>query len=221
MQIKDQVFFREILNRYQNYSSSHRFLIAVVGSPGSGKSYLAERLPSELNELLDRSVATSFAMDAYHLHNDILQAQGILPHKGCHFTFDVEAFSKILLDIKEKLLNINCPIYDRSLHNPTPNAKIISASHRIVVVEGNYLLLDIHPWQLLKHLFNYTIFIEVDDLIQYERLLARHTASGKSKKEAVAKISRTDLPNGKLIERSKHRADQILRPLANFNSVPS
>ena len=201
---------------FQSGQSENRFLVGIIGAPASGKSYLAAKLPVLINRQLDAEIATSFAMDAYHYQNDFLLDQGIHPHKGCHFTFDVKGFTEKLVEIKEGNGDILCPIYDRSLHNPTPNGHQIKSSHRMVMVEGNYLLTNIFPWNSLKYIFNYTLFIEVDPDIQYERLLDRHTSTGKSEKEAEAKIRRTDLPNAELIEKSKIRADYIFHPQANF-----
>ncbi len=209
-------YLDQIVDRYHHYKKEGRFFIGIVGAPGAGKSYLADRIPGQINERLENEVATSLAMDSYHLHNDILLTRGIHPHKGCYFTFDVKGFTSKLIQVKEDQEDILCPIYNRSLHNPTPDAKTIKKSDRIVVVEGNYLLLDVFPWQTIKYLFDYTIFIEVDKQIQYERLLDRHTTTGKTKDEAIAKISRTDLPNATLIEATKNRADFIYRPAANF-----
>lgn len=214
--MEDLPFLSEILSRFKKRNENRRFLIALVGPPAAGKSHLASILPGIIDHALNASVTSTFAMDAYHMTNQALVAQGIHPHKGCHFTFDVKTFSEKLVEIKENPGEISCPIYNRSLGDPTPDAKTIGVSDKIILVEGNYLLLDIWPWNTLRYLFEYSIFIEVDQALQFQRLLKRHQASGKTIQEAEHKIHRTDFPNAELIRRYQHRADYVFRPESNF-----
>ncbi len=125
-------------------------MVGIVGVPGSGKSTLTERLPAALDKNLGVEVSTQFNLDGYHYYNDELQKRGIYPDKGAHFTFDGNKFIKKLVEIRENQGDIFCPLYDRQLHNPIPDAHVIARAHRIVFVEGNYLLLTIHPWVDIK-----------------------------------------------------------------------
>ena len=83
-------------------------------------------------------------MDGFHLYNDDLHSKGIYDHKGAHFTFDVKKFILKLMEIKESSGDILCPIYDRQgIDNRIEDAHPIKANHRMVIVDGNYLLLSI------------------------------------------------------------------------------
>jgi len=66
------------------------------------------------------------------------------------------------------------------------------------------------------HKVYYSIFVEVDEKIQFERLIGRHIKSGKSKEEAIIKVNHTDLPNSELISKSQDRVDYTFRPDYNF-----
>lgn len=202
-------FLKALLKKDKQTNSRHRFLVGIIGPPASGKSTLAEKLPGVINQQLGQKVATHFNMDGYHFHNDQLFKKGIHPHKGAHFTFDVQAFIEKLVEIKEVHQDVLCPIYDRSLHNPTPDAHTIKATDRIVIVEGNYLLLSVFPWIGIRFILNYSIFLTIDESTQFQRLMDRHTSTGKTAPEAEAKIYRTDLPNSTLILKDIDRADFV------------
>ncbi|MDH3649069.1 MAG: hypothetical protein OEQ53_05260 [Saprospiraceae bacterium] len=215
MMISDYPFLPSILAGLEQFSNK-RVLIGIVGPPASGKSYLVKKIVLEVNQDLGEDVATYFSMDGYHYHNDFLHERGMYVHKGAHFTFDAEGFIQKLVEIKEFDGAVNSPIYDRSLHNPTPDGDLIKETHRMVFVEGNYLMTTIYPWIIIKYLLDYSVFLEVELQVQIDRLMMRHMASGKSRQEAADKIARTDLPNSALILESKQRTDYVLKPQANF-----
>lgn len=209
-------FLPNLLQQFKHADSTKRFLVGIVGAPGSGKSYQAERLPEIVNAELGEEVATFLAMDGYHYFNEYLYSQGMHAHKGSHFTFDVQAFMEKLIELKENPGPVNCPIYDRSLHDPTPNGHLIQPKHKIVFIEGNYLLLRVFPWIGIRYILDYCVFVDVDPKLQFERLLERHITTGKSPKDAEAKVHRTDLTNSELILQDKDRADVVFRPEGNF-----
>lgn len=211
----DYPFLPLFLDKYAKSNPKHRFLIGIIGIPASGKSYLSEKLALTVNEQLGENIATYFNMDGYHYSNEILQKKGIYPYKGAHFTFDVQSFIEKLMDLKEKEAEVLCPIYNRNIHNPVPNAHLIKRTHRIIFVEGNYLLSTIYPWVVIKQLLDFSVFIEVDKEVQYQRLITRHTQGGKSPKEAKDKIIRVDLPNSDLILFDKGRADYFFTSVQN------
>ncbi|MEM7368874.1 MAG: nucleoside/nucleotide kinase family protein [Bacteroidota bacterium] len=208
-------FLPAVLQKFSNTDRASRFLVGIVGAPASGKSYLSEVLPPIVNAHFGQEIATSMAMDGYHYYNEQLREKGIFPHKGSHFTFDVQAFTEKLVELKESRNPVSCPIYDRSIHDPTPDANVILPSHRLVFVEGNYLLSRVFPWITLRFLLDVCIFVEVEAEVQFQRLLTRHMAGGQSEQEAAAKARRTDLPNTELVVQDKHRADHVFFPVAN------
>lgn len=215
--IEKYPFLEQVIARFQRKESPYRFLLGIVGAPASGKSTLAELLPPIINSEMGVEVATHFNMDGYHRFNAALKERAIFPYKGSHFTFDVEGFMAKLVEIKEADRTVKCPIYDRKVKDPTPDAHTILRGHRMVVVEGNYLLLDIHPWRAIRHLLDFCIYLEVEENIQIQRLLKRHIKGGKSRAQAMDKVKITDLPNAALIERDRHRADVVYRPPGNFS----
>lgn len=189
-----------------------RFLLGIVGTPGAGKSTLAGRLMKQINKLLFQDIAIVVPMDGFHYHNDILVEKGLLALKGKPETFDAENFVKLVNEIASaKGEKIYCPSYSRVIHNPVPNSIVVENNHKIIIIEGNYLLLATSPWNELANVFDETWFIEASDVICRERLIRRHMKPGKSSEEALQKIESTDAPNAELILQTRHRASKRIK----------
>ena len=196
-----------------NYEKSEnkRFVLAITGVPGAGKSTLADLLMENINRVLKEESAIVIPMDGYHYHNDILIEKGLLSLKGIPQTFDSQRFVTLIKDIaSEKIEKLYCPSYDRRLHNPVERSIVIEKKHKIIIVEGNYLLLDTYPWNELANFFDESWFIETPLTTTKERLISRHVLTGRSFEEALSKISSTDAPNAELIIQTRLRATNVI-----------
>ncbi len=58
-----------------------RFIVAITGAPGAGKSTLADALCDRLNRA-DGYCAAVLPMDGFHLDNAILEERDLLAVKG-------------------------------------------------------------------------------------------------------------------------------------------
>ena len=88
------------------------------------------------------------------------------------------------------------------LHNPIEDAITVDAD--IVLLEGNYLLLNEEGWRALSSFADYTISISADEELLRERLIARRMATGVYKEDAEAFVDFSDMANVRLcLERSK------------------
>ena len=54
------------------------------------------------------------------------------------------------------------PVFDRLTERTINSASLIPGSAKIIVVEGNYLLLNEPGWEALQSLWDFTIFLETD-----------------------------------------------------------
>lgn len=179
-----------------------RFMIALAGPPASGKSTLAAALVAELGP-----GAKVVPMDGFHFDNAVLEARGHLSRKGAPHTFDVAGLAHCLSRIRAGE-EVAIPIFDRQLELARAAADVIGPADRILVVEGNYLLLDRPDWRAVTGLFDFKILINVEDSVLISRLRDRWASFGKPDPEAW--IAGNDLPNARVVLSESSGADLVL-----------
>lgn len=195
-------------------SANGRFILGIAGAPGSGKSTLAQALFDAV-EHLQPGTAVVVPMDGFHLDNETLDKLGLLPLKGIPASFDEDGFVNLLAKIKKANLAADsdpvlAPLFDRATESSIQDEISILPSHKLVLVEGNYLLLEDEPWNKIQSICDEIWYLDVPESILLPRLIERHMAGGKDHAGALEKVNSTDLPNGRLVAQSQHLADKIL-----------
>ena len=185
-------------------SGADRYVFGIAGPPGSGKSTLAAQLGTALG-------APVVAMDGFHLSNDVLRARGLLAVKGAPETFDAPGFLALVRAIRDARETVRCPAFDRTIDAAVAGRVSVVPGDVVVVVEGNYLLLDRPPWVSLSEAFDAIAYLDVADEIRRSRLIARHVEFGRDPVEAAEFVHRSDEANAVLVEASRVRADLIVR----------
>jgi pantothenate kinase len=187
-----------------------RVAIGLAGGPGTGKSTLATQLVDSLNAVTP-GVAGYVPMDGFHMLHAKLEALGTVKDKGAPHTFEGEAFATFLETLKSATGPVTGPGYSRKIEDVVQNTFTIMAEVRILVVEGNYLLLADPPWGNVKPQLDRAIFIDVPREKVRARLIKRHAEEGLfSEERNRAHIERVDLPNYDLVQRSRPRADIVI-----------
>lgn len=179
-------------------SPERRTLVAIAGPPAAGKSTLTERLCERLN-VLRPGVAAIVPMDGYHFDNAVLEPQGRLDIKGAPETFDVDGLARDLTRLRRDDAVVAVPVFDRPLDLARAGGRLILPRHRLVLVEGNYLLLDAPPWCELHALFDLTLFIEVPDAVLADRLIDRWRVMGEDDEGAHRRTHDKDMLNARLV----------------------
>ena len=174
-------------------AGAKRYMVAIAGAPASGKSTLAETLRAAL--AADGEAAIVVPMDGFHYDDAILNARGHRPRKGAPFTFDVAGFEVLLKRIRDREPDIAIPVFDRTMELSRAAADIVDTQARIILVEGNYLLLNQPPWNQLKALFDFSIFLSVPPEELERRLIQRWLDHGFDMAYAVNWNASNDKPN--------------------------
>lgn len=184
----------EIIRRSKTVS---RLLVAIAGPPGSGKSTLADVLCARLNA--ENASSVVLPMDGFHLDNTILDQLGLRHRKGAPETFDGDGFVNLVSTIKESRESVDVPVFDRARDRVVDGVSRITPDHRIILAEGNYLLLDENPWAQLLPLFDMTVFVNPGIDILTERLIRRWLDNGHTYDEAEKRALSNDIPNAQRV----------------------
>lgn len=208
--------------RFMNNNRQRRSLFGLVGSPGSGKSVMAALLVELINHYVDpdEQAAAVCSLDGFHLPNAELErimvdAPGnakrpLRWEKGSQRTFDVDRFVDALVRIKDGE-TVKLPVYDRNIHDPVPDAQVIEPRHRMVFVEGNYLLLDKGPWYAIAPLLDLKCFLTVPLRVLRGAIIVRHVRGGRTKEDARRHFAEVDMPNYHTVMETVKAADLILK----------
>lgn len=194
-----------------------------MGPPASGKSTLAVALREALNggrapdatgvPAAVGELAAITALDGFHFDDRVLNARGHRPRKGAPFTFDVEGYAAMLDRLAAPTLDaVAIPVFDRDLELSRAAAAVVEPYHRIVITEGNYLLLDDERWRPIRDRLDFTVFLDVPAEELRRRLMDRWLGHGYPPAEAKEKTEANDLVNARLVASTSAEPD--LRILA-------
>lgn len=194
-----------------------RLLVMLAAPPAAGKSTLLSFLCHLSAEVEGVTPITAIGMDGFHRYQSYLLTHTLVRDgneipmvdvKGTPETFDLEKLHSAVAQVASGAV-CGWPDYDRLLHNPVENARRVDGS--IVVLEGNYLLLNWDGWRELRNYAGYTIRILAEEKDLRERLVSRKAASGASYADAVRFAEFSDLYNARLCLRDSMDADLTLR----------
>lgn len=192
-------------------AAERRILCAIAGAPGAGKSTLAEALVAQLNQRSPGSAAL-LPMDGFHYDDLYLVPAGLRSRKGAPETFDTGGLRHMLARLRandEAVVAV--PVFDREIEIARAGARMIPQSARVIVVEGNYLLLTRPPWNALAESFDVTVMVDVPAEVLRARLTRRWRRHHLSPDEIRAKLEENDLPNGLIVRAESAPADFRIR----------
>jgi pantothenate kinase len=190
--------------------SASRIAVGLAGGPGVGKSTLATQIVESLN-VTRPDFAAFVPMDGFHMRHAKLEMLGTVKDKGAPHTFEGAEFAAFLKSLKAADKPVSGPGYSRKIEDVVDDAFTVMRETRVLVTEGNYLLLGQPPWDAVKSLLDLAAFIDVPREMVRNRLMKRHAEEGLFTEERNRKhIARVDLPNYDLVLASKHRAHLVI-----------
>lgn len=157
-------------------------------------------------------------MDGFHLTRAALSAmpnpEQAHARRGAAFTFDAPKFLTLVqaLRLESPTESIMAPSFDHAIKDPRDSDIAIVPTHRIVVLEGNYLALDRDVWREASSLLDELWFVEVDFDVARKRLRERHVRAGLAKtlEEGDRRATENDLVNGQEIVDHRLKLDEII-----------
>jgi pantothenate kinase len=177
-----------------------RVVLGIAGAPGAGKSTLAEALVEAVASREGDGWVAHVPMDGFHLADVQLDRLGLRSRKGAPDTFDADGYAALLRRLVEQPDTwVYAPGFERTLEQPVAAAVVVPPTARLVVTEGNYLLLPEERWERARARLAEVWFVSGDEELRRSRLVERHVRFGKAPAEAEAWVAGNDDVNAALV----------------------
>ncbi|MCE0766636.1 nucleoside/nucleotide kinase family protein [Pseudonocardia kujensis] len=182
-----------------------RALLGIAGAPGSGKTTLAAHLAAAVPG------AVHVPMDGFHLADVALDRLGRRDRKGAPDTFDAAGYLALLRRLRAGEPGpVYAPMFERDLEQPLAGAIAVPPEARLVVTEGNYLLLPEAPWPAVAAELTEVWFCDLREELRVRRLVDRHVRFGKEPAAAEEWVRRVDGPNAERVAATRDRAHLVV-----------
>lgn len=201
-------------------NKNEKLLVYLAASPGVGKSTLASFLEFLSKNRENIKEIQAIGLDGFHYHEQYIKNHKVIVDgkevpmvevKGCPETFDLGKLKSKIKALKNE--SVKWPIYDRKLHDVVEDQIVVSKE--IILIEGNWLLLNEDGWRDLKDYSDYSIFIKADETMLKNRLIQRKMKGGISEEEAIKFYEKSDSINVKRVLNNSLKADLQLELLSN------
>ena len=213
-----RLFYTPLAKIILKKAGESRFVIGVAGPPGCGKTAFTAILCAVINACAGLNTAVCIGLDGWHYPNSYLDSHLTIRNgqeiplrmvKGAPESYDTDAAISFLRAARSGSAE-RFPVYSRARHDPCPQAGHLEQHNRILLMEGNYLLLDSPVWRDFPPLMDLSIFLTAprDHLIA--ALRRRHLAGGKRPEMVEQHILFSDMPNLDLILAHSRPADILV-----------
>ena len=214
------VTFAELVARARALvTDGRRAILGIAGAPAAGKTTLAEELVAALAQDAPAGWVAHVPMDGFHLADAELERLGNRDRKGAPDTFDALGYAALLRRLREDTDDmVYAPGFERVIEQPIAGAIGVPRAARLIVSEGNYLLLSAGGWERVRPLLDEVWYADLDRESRLRRLVDRHIRFGKDERAAVAWSTGTDERNAEVIAATRDSAD-LLVPAALIRRI--
>ncbi len=194
----------------------NRALLGITGAPGAGKTTLTEQLihtlaPAPPPALIPHRWVAHVPMDGFHLADNELARLHRCDRKGAPDTFDPAGYASLLRRLREDSDEVvYAPGFQRCLEQPIAGAIPVPPCARLIITEGNYLLVHDHGWSRVRPQLDEVWYVDLDADERVRRLIARHVRFGKEPATAAAWATGIDERNAILVNSTRSHADLIV-----------
>lgn len=195
-------------------SAAPRYMIGLAGMPGSGKTTLASRLAEAVNARTAPNTLLALGMDGFHFTKAELRQfpnpAEAFARRGAPWTFDTNALLQRLNLLRDAAGRADTPWpgFEHAAGDPVEGEYTVTASTRLVIVEGLYLLHHADGWEAISRLFDERWYLDIPLETALERLALRHMqAWGITRDAAEHRIATSDGLNAQLVHDSARFAD--------------
>lgn len=202
----------ELLSGQDADPHAGRVIVGLCGAPGAGKTTLSLLLVAELNRR-QPGVAVAVPMDGFHLAQEVIALDERATRRGAPDTFDPGGYASLLARLRAADEDvIYAPRFERDLEDPVAGAIPVPVGVRVVITEGNYLLLPAPEWRRARAHLDAVWYLQApDEQVRVEHLIARHERFGKSADHARRHVLNSDEANARLVAAHARAADRQLR----------
>lgn len=197
-------------------AGGRRAVLGITGAPAAGKTTLAEELVAALAPdppvgMIAGRWVRHVPMDGFHLADAELDRLGLRDRKGAPDTFDALGYAALLRRlVRDEDEIVYAPGFERVIEQPIAGAIPIERAARLIITEGNYLLVDAPRWRTVRPLLAEVWYADLDQDTRMDRLVARHIRFGKPEPVAKAWAGGTDEVNAAVIAATRDRADLVI-----------
>lgn len=185
-------------------------VIGIAGGTGSGKTTLTEKLKERFGE----DVSVLFHDNYYKSHSEMPYEERSKLNYDHPDAFETERFVRDLEALRRGEA-IQCPTYDYTIHDRSPNTVEVRPT-RVILVEGILIFEN----KALRDLMDIKIFVDTDADVRILRRLVRDVNKrGRTLDSVVSQYLTTVKPmHDAFVEPSKKYAD-IIVPEGGYNTV--
>ncbi|KAE8409744.1 P-loop containing nucleoside triphosphate hydrolase protein [Aspergillus pseudonomiae] len=218
----------DIIRHRAKTHGKKRYLVAIAGVPGSGKTTTATAIAQRLNSGQTPIQTELVSMDGFHLSRATLDQ---LPNReeayirrGAPWTFDAARFVAFVHQLRQWTdtfsdETIYAPAFHHETKDPVEDGIMISGDASILIIEGNYLLLDEPEWRDIARLVDYRVFVDTDLQEARDRVAKRHVSAGieKTIEDGYRRVDSNDYLNALTIRDKLIQPDMVTATFSLLN----